>query len=119
NRDYIGKYWNRKFIRAVQAVLNSTKGKIGRGVDFFEEAFGRDVNEFMKILWMPETFIIYRRIYDADLRARLAERYTTVTEHDCDLANEWWEKFNALTPEKLERAKSIIALNKFKDGDFE
>ena len=73
----------------------------------------------MKILWMPETFIIYRRIYDADLRARLAERYTTVTEHDCDLANEWWEKFNALTPEKLERAKSIIALNKFKDGDFE
>lgn len=119
NRDYIGKYWNRKFIRAVQAVLNSTKGKIGRGVDFFEEAFGRDVNEFMKILWMPETFIIYRRIYDADLRARLAERYTTVTEHDCDLANEWWEKFKALTPEKLEEAKSIIALNKFKDGDFE
>ncbi len=119
NRDYIGKYWNRKFIRAVQAVLNSTKGKIGRGVDFFEEAFGRDVNEFRKILWMPETFIIYRRIYDADLRARLAERYSTVTEHDCDLANEWWEKFKALTPEKLEEAKSIIALNKFKDGDFE
>ena len=119
NRDYIGKYWNRKFIRAVQAVLNSTKGKIGRGVDFFEEAFGRDVNEFMKILWMPETFIIYRRIYDADLRARLAERYTNVTEHDCDLANEWWEKFNALTPKKLKRAKSIIALNKFKDGNFE
>ena len=119
NRDYIGKYWNRKFIRAVQAVLNSTKGKIGRGVDFFEEAFGRDINEFMKILWMPETFIIYRRIYDADLRARLAERYTIVTEHDCDLANEWWEKFNALTPKKLKRAKSIIALNKFKDGNFE
>lgn len=119
NRDYIGKYWNRKFIRAVQAVLNSTKGKIGRGVDFFEEAFGRDVNEFRKILWMPETFIIYRRIYDADLRARLAERYTTVTEHDCDLANEWWAKFESLTPEKLNKAKSIIALNKFKDGDFE
>ena len=119
NRDYIGKYWNRKFIRAVQAVLNSTKGKIGRGVDFFEEAFGRDVNEFMKILWMPETFIIYRRIYDADLRARLVGRYTTVTDNDCDLANEWWEKFNALTPEKLEEAKSIIAFNKFKDGDFE
>ena len=31
NRDYIGVHWNRKFIRAVQAVLNSTKGKIGRG----------------------------------------------------------------------------------------
>ncbi len=119
NRDYIGQHWNRKFIRAIQAVLNATKGKIGRGVDFFEEAFGRDVDEFKKILWMPETFIIYRRIYDADLRLRLADRYTTTTEHDCDLANEWWEKFSALPPEKLSVAKSIIALNKFKDGDFQ
>jgi hypothetical protein len=30
NRNYIGKpYWNRKFIRAIQAVLNATKDKIG------------------------------------------------------------------------------------------
>lgn len=114
NRDFIGEHWNRKFIRAIQAVLNSTKGKIGRGVAFFEEAFGRDVNEFMKILWMPETFIIYRRIYDADLRNRLADRYTTVTAHDCDLANEWWDKFKKLSPKKMEKAQKIIALNKFK-----
>lgn len=118
NRDYIGKHWNRKFIRSVQAVLNSTKGKIGRGVDFFEEAFGRDVDEFKKILWMPETFIVYRRVYDAELRERLADRYTGRTAHDCDLANEWWEKFSRLPPEKAEKAKEIIALNKFKDGDF-
>lgn len=118
NRDYIGKHWNRKFIRSVQAVLNSTKGKIGRGVDFFEEAFGRDVDEFKKILWMPETFIVYRRVYDADLRERLADRYTGRTAHDCDFANEWWEKFSRLPPEKAEKAKEIIALNKFKDGDF-
>ena len=60
NRDYIGKHWCRKFIRAVQAVLNATKGKIGKGKDFFEEAFGRNINEFYDILWMPETFIIFR-----------------------------------------------------------
>ena len=118
NRDFIGKHWNRKFIRAVQAVLNSTKGKIGRGVAFFEEAFGKDVEEFYKILWMPETFIIYRRIYDANLRNRLVDRYTKVTEQDCDLANEWWEKFRGLPPQKLEAAKSIIALNKFRDGEY-
>ncbi len=118
NRDFIGKHWNRKFIRSVQAVLNSTKGKIGRGIDFFEEAFGRDVDEFIKILWMPETFIIYRRIYDADLRERLADRYTERTAHDCDLTNEWWAKFSSLSPEKAVQAKEIIALNKFRDGDF-
>ena len=68
---------------------------------------------------MPETFIIYRRIYDANLRERLAGRYNTVTDHDCDLANEWWNKFNLLSKDKLEVAKKIIALNKFKKGDFE
>ena len=73
----------------------------------------------MKILWMPETFIIYRRIYDADLRARMAHRYTTVTKHDCDLTTEWWEKFSTLPEDKLLKAKKIIALNKFKDGDYE
>lgn len=119
NRDYIGEHWNRKFIRAVQAVLNSTKGKIGRGIEFFEEAFGKDIDEFMKILWMPETFIIYRRIYDAELRRRLADRYSKVTEHDCDLANEWWAKFKSLPEDKLNKAKAIIAQNKFNDGDYE
>lgn len=119
NRDYIGKHWNRKFIRAVQAVLNSTKGKIGKGLEFFKEAFGKDINEFEKILWMPETFIIYRRMYDANLRKRLENRYTVHTENDCDLANEWWEKFNSLTEEEKLKAKNIIAANKFEYGDYE
>ena len=113
NRDYIGEFWNRKFIRAIQAVLNSTKGKIGRGVEFFEEAFGTNEEEFKKILWMPETFIIYRRKYDAELRLRLANRYTSISADDCDLTNEWWVKFQALNPEKQKIAKDIISTNQF------
>ena len=49
----------------------------------------------------------------------MAHRYTTVTKHDCDLTTEWWEKFSALSEDKLLKAKKIIALNKFKDGDYE
>ena len=60
NRDYIGKHWNRKYIRAVQAVLNSTKGQIGKGQSFFYEAFGKDENEYINLLEMPESFILYR-----------------------------------------------------------
>lgn len=60
NRDYVGKHWNRKYIRAVQAILNSTKGKVGRGTSFFYEAFGRNEEEFFELLEMPETFILYR-----------------------------------------------------------
>lgn len=60
NRDYIGQYWNRKYIRAIQAILNSTKGKVGRGKSFFYEAFGSTEEEFFELLEMPETFILYR-----------------------------------------------------------
>jgi hypothetical protein len=40
NRNYIGKHWNHKFIRAVQVILNATKGKIGRGRSFFIKLLG-------------------------------------------------------------------------------
>ena len=98
NRDYIGKHWNRKFIRAIQAVLNSTKGKIGRGKKFFEEAFGKDIEGFHKILLMPEAFIIHRFKYKDNLTA------------------EWWNKFCALSETQREALKKIVAKNIFDDN---
>ena len=97
NRDYIGVHWNRKFIRAVQAVMNSTKGKIGRGLKFFHEAFGNNINEFHDILYMPEAFIIYRFKY----------KY--------NLTGEWREKFHALSESESEEARAIIEANIFTD----
>lgn len=60
NRDYIGKYWNRKYIRAVQTILNSTKGQIGRGQSFFYEAFGKNESNYLELLEMPDSFLLYR-----------------------------------------------------------
>jgi hypothetical protein len=100
NRDYIGKFWNRKFIRAVQAVLNSTKGKIGRGVTFFNEAFGENEERFWTIMWMPEAFIIYRMQFKDNM------------------ALEWENKFKALSKSKVEAVKDIVSKNKFKDLDL-
>lgn len=64
NRDYIGKHWNRKYIRAIQAILNSTKGKVGKGQSFFLKAFGETEDEFLELLEMPETFILYRFFFE-------------------------------------------------------
>lgn len=120
NRDYIGIHWNRKFIRAIQSVLNATKGKIGRGRTFFEEAFGCDVNEFRKILWMPEAMIIYRYKYDKLKR----EQYNKLKgkdihyEDECDQTNEWWKKFNSLTDEQSATLKAIVAKNRFTEDDY-
>lgn len=119
NRDYIGKHWNRKFIRAIQAILNSTKGKIGRGKEFFEEAFGENIDEYMKLLWMPETFIIYRRKYNEDLRKKMKDKYVKQYGEESNLANEWWNDFSSLSPEQLEITKSIISSNNFKDYELE
>ena len=100
-------------------MLNSTKGKVGPGADFFEEAFGCNIDEYRKLLWMPENFIVFRRKYDANLRKRLAEKYTDNTGEDNDMANEWWRDFCALPPEKLDLAKTIISKNRFRNGDYE
>ena len=95
NRDFIGTHWNRKFIRAIQAVLNSTKGKIGRGKSFFLEAFGSNISEFHKILLMPEPMIIYRMKYKNNL------------------TQDWWGKFTELNITQQNEAKQIIYKNKF------
>ncbi len=98
NRDYIGEHWNRKFIRTIQAILNSTKGKVGKGKSFFCEAFGSNEEEFFKLLYMPEAMIIYRMYFKEN-----------------GLTEKWWNAFQNLTEDELEKAKSIIEINDFSD----
>jgi len=68
HRQFTGKHWNKKFIRAVQSILNVTKGIVapsqkGEKSSFFEEAFGKNIEEFHRILYMPEPYIIYRHLF--------------------------------------------------------
>ncbi|MCK9436281.1 MAG: hypothetical protein M0Q12_03615 [Synergistaceae bacterium] len=98
NRHFIGKYWNRKFIRAIQTILNATKGKIGKGKSFFYEAFGKDESEYFKLLYMPETYILFRFFFKN-------KGYT----------EKWWNEFNGFSDDDLDTAKSIIENNDFSD----
>lgn len=98
NRTFIGKHWNRKFIRSIQAILNSTKGKVGRGKTFFEKAFGCDEDEYEKLLYMPEVMIIYRFYYEKN-----------------GITDAWWNAFSSLSPEKIEFVKPLIHGNDFSD----
>jgi hypothetical protein len=122
NRDYIGTYWNRKFIRAVQAVLNSTHGKIGRGLQFFEAAFGKNLDEFFKILWMPETLIIQRYKYDIDKRIEYhgnnPSPYDKLDNSIGKIAANWWNKFKALSANQRQIIEPIIARNLFFEENF-
>lgn len=100
DRDYIGEHWNRKYIRAVQAILNATKGKIGRGVSFFEKAFGKDEKEFMELLIMPETFLLFRFFFE----------HLGYTE-------EWRKAMSQLSEDEKQELMPIIYKNKFTDID--
>lgn len=62
----IGKHWNAKFLRAIQCVLIRTRGLVGTKRDYFLKAFGKDHDEFKKILLMPEAYIINRFDHEAD-----------------------------------------------------
>lgn len=107
NRDYIGAHWNRKYIRAIQAILNSTKGKVGKGVEFFGEAFGHTEEEYCELLEMPETFILYRFFFKW-----LDEKTGRGTEHWRTL---WQHCKSKLTKDEWNEVLSTIHANVFND----
>lgn len=97
DRDYIGKHWNRKYIRAIQAIMNSTKGSIGRGQSFFYKAFGKDLDEFHTLLEMPDTYIIYRFFFE----------WLDKKNHPLGISN-WVKAVNAMTYVEQQQFFSII-----------
>lgn len=107
-REHLGPHWNRKFIRAVQCILNVTRGIVAHSINpekgsFFEKAFGRNLEEFQELLYMPETYIVYRKLFEEELG------YT----------EEWLTLFRKLrrTPSKnqFEEVKRLIEINDFSE----
>ncbi len=96
NRSHLGRHWNRKFIRAIQTVLNATKGKIGKGETFFNKAFGNNLDEYFTILYMPETYILFRYFFEYSGRTK-----------------KWKNDFNKFEVSKKEELKRIIETNEF------
>jgi len=60
DRSYIGEFWNKKYLNAINVIINVTNGVVAKEKDFFNEAFGSNVEEFVNILNMPDDFIRHR-----------------------------------------------------------
>ena len=97
NRKYVGKHWNRKFIRAIQCVLNATKGKVGYKKDFFEAAFGKSEEDFFQILWLPEEYILNRE-----------------KSIESGLVDSWRKLFYSLSKDEYNEIKDDIENNELK-----
>jgi hypothetical protein len=81
-RHYISKYWNWKFLRGIQCVLNATHGMVSPLEDFFDVAFGKSYDDFLEILTMPDNYIIFRNKYK-------------------EQASEWKKYFDTLNQDEL------------------
>lgn len=57
---FISEHWRYYFVRGVQRILNVLKGSVMTSEDFFYRAFGKDEDEFIDILHMPEAILMYR-----------------------------------------------------------
>jgi hypothetical protein len=97
DRNFVGKKWNKKFIRAIQSILNVTKGIVAPGRSFFEKAFGSNIDEFYDLLFMPETYIVYRYLFERTFK------YTPI----------WKSEYDSLTTDERIEAQQIIIGNDF------
>lgn len=61
NRKYIGKHWSKRMIRGVQCILNGCHGIVPIKYEYFTNAFGENKDAFLKIIQMPEKYIINRK----------------------------------------------------------
>jgi hypothetical protein len=58
------RFWNKRYLRGVQVILSVIKGPVMTGRQFFEQAFGRNSEEFKEIILMPDEFIRNRVKYN-------------------------------------------------------
>ncbi|MCI5179701.1 MAG: hypothetical protein D3911_10380 [Candidatus Electrothrix sp. AW3_4] len=96
NRKFLGSHWNQKYIRAIQCILNATKGIVTVNPTFFYKAFGKDIEEYLDILMMPEYYILYRKKFEENGQTE-----------------KWYYQFKNLNRSELKQLKLIVHSNNF------
>ena len=83
DREYIGIHWYKKYLSAMNIILNVTKGVIAKEQDFFERAYGATGEEFREILAMPNEFIKFRDYFEkSGLICAWRLRYRALSDTD-------------------------------------
>jgi len=81
DRSFVGTYWNKKYLRAVQRMLIPTQGKGVSTRSFFEADFGATAEVFIENLAMPEELL--------GLRGHFVERKDEPKEDRKRRYNQW------------------------------
>ena len=117
-RGYVGSQWNAKFLRAVQCMLIPTQGKGVGSRSFFEADFGKNSNEFVRFLCMPDKLIAARGHFVEGGRGRKKETKEELLvrkakwDKNQQRIKKWNELYNQLGDE-LNSFISLIGDNEF------
>ena len=122
-RGYVGSNWNAKYLRAVQCMLIPSQGKGVGSRSFFEADFGKDADEFVKYLSMPDKLIAARGKFSEKSRGhkddteevRRARR--SIWEKNQERIKEWNRLYAELGNEK-ESFVNLIGDNEFLPEKF-
>ena len=111
DRDYIGKKWNKKYLSAMNIILNVTKGVVAKERDFFYEAFGSNEKEFIEILTMPNEFIKYRMLFNKSGHIKIWKRkYNNLNGYEKNILLKYLCGLRCRDKIKNEKIISIIEL---------
>lgn len=117
-RGYVGSQWNAKFLRAVQCMLIPTQGKGVGSRSFFEADFGKNAEEFVRFLCMPDKLIAARGEFSLGSRGRGGESpeeqaaRKTVWEKNQRKIREWNRLYQQLGGERTQFI-ALIGDNEF------
>lgn len=103
-RGFVGTHWNPKYLRALQRMMIPTQGKGVSSRSFFEADFGKNAEEFVKALAMPESHLGWRGDFipkKTESASEIKVRKNVWEENQMYL-QEWERLFNALGDEKKE-----------------
>jgi len=104
NMETENKYWNKRYLRGVQVILSVMKGPVMPGAQFFEQAFGRNVEEFKEILLMPDEFI----------RNRVKpgwQKIKNYTKRLMPYVKDWKNTYSKLEPEEISELIRVLSEN--------
>lgn len=75
DRSHVGKRWNRYYLRTFQIILQATKGVVSGNPAFFRRAFGKNNEEFMRLLGYPPGMIFHRDYFEYGDGKPMKEEY--------------------------------------------
>lgn len=97
-RGYISTYWNKKHLRAIQVFSTPTQGKGVASKAFFNASFGKDLQEFLMFIDMPEDIMTRRGIYIENKKHSEEEKMAKIAKVDFNqkLVKEWRKLYDQI-----------------------